>query len=151
MPLSIIFYLYHDGQFYCWMKLEYPVKTTICLKLVTDNLSHKRLHHNYHQGHKLKWTTMVLTYLTEAHTWLLCWRKPLLLQNRQIPMGKLYHKFKKVVFPPLWSLVLFQVHRAVYNEVCHYSEIDGLTWSVHVCKLYHNKKKNVFMRLWGFL
>lgn len=66
-------------------------------------------------------------------------------------MRKLDDEFKKVCFPPLWRLVLFQVHRDVYNEVCHYREIDGLTRSGCVCKIYHNKTIFVFMRLWGLL
>ena len=58
MPLSTIFQLYRDGQFYWWRKPEYPQKT-IDLSQVTDNqiilyrvdvaTSGIRTH-NYHDG-----------------------------------------------------------------------------------------------------
>jgi hypothetical protein len=37
MPLSTIFQLYHDSQFYCWRKPDYPEKTK-GLSQVSDKL-----------------------------------------------------------------------------------------------------------------
>ena len=54
-PLPTIFQLYCGGQFYCWMKLEYPKKTSDLL-LINDKFNHLTLYTS-------PWTGIELTSL----------------------------------------------------------------------------------------
>jgi hypothetical protein len=46
MPLLTIFQLYRGGQFYCWMKLEYPEKTTDLSQFPEKRYESGTKHHN---------------------------------------------------------------------------------------------------------
>ena len=59
IPHSTIFQLYRGGQFYLWVKLEYPEKTTN-LSQVTDKLYHIMLYQEQLGWVGFKLTTLVV-------------------------------------------------------------------------------------------